>query len=272
MGNDLDYSSFVGLVDERNRPSGGIKTIQMATINARIDSSSKVLEIGSNTGFTAVNIKLLTNAEVVGIDINQDSIKNSKKYALSMGADVNFLKASATDLPFEDHRFDMIWASNTTSFIQNKTEAIKQYLRVLKPGGTLAVVPIYYREVPPKELVDDISTAIASDIEVWSKSDWVDMFVNGASKSDSALELYFEKDFCYEDQRDRIKEYVDYLFSNSESIKSMSKKQSEELKERAKYFYNLFNTSNFGYAGFSILLFQKRQATDQMELFTTKEI
>ena len=57
---ELNYSEFVGLINERNRPSGGIKTIQEVVVNARIDKGSKVLEIGSNTGFISVNISLLT--------------------------------------------------------------------------------------------------------------------------------------------------------------------------------------------------------------------
>ena len=57
--NHLDYSNFVSLIDERNRCSGGIRTIQEATLQARLNKESKVLEIGSNTGFTSVNIGLL---------------------------------------------------------------------------------------------------------------------------------------------------------------------------------------------------------------------
>ena len=55
---EMNYSEFVGLINERNRPSGGIKTIQEVIINARLDEKKKILEIGSNTGFTTVNIGL----------------------------------------------------------------------------------------------------------------------------------------------------------------------------------------------------------------------
>lgn len=49
---EMNYSEFVGLINERNRPSGGIKTIQEVIVNARLDEKKKILEIGSNTGFT----------------------------------------------------------------------------------------------------------------------------------------------------------------------------------------------------------------------------
>lgn len=57
---NMDYSSFVGLINERNRPSGGIKTVHTVAVNAFINKNKKVLEIGSNTGFTSVNLALLT--------------------------------------------------------------------------------------------------------------------------------------------------------------------------------------------------------------------
>ncbi|MCX8513476.1 MAG: hypothetical protein ORN26_00125 [Candidatus Pacebacteria bacterium] len=37
---NIDYSTMVGLLNERNRPSGGIKTIHEACINAFIDKAS----------------------------------------------------------------------------------------------------------------------------------------------------------------------------------------------------------------------------------------
>ncbi|MEK7153893.1 MAG: class I SAM-dependent methyltransferase, partial [Patescibacteria group bacterium] len=145
----MNYSQFVGLIKERNRPSGGIKTVHTVAVNAFIDNSKRMLEIGSNTGFTSINMSLLTGCEVVGIDSNEPSINEAKSYAEALGAhDVDFVTANALDLPFEDASFDVVWSSNVTSFIGDKNKAISEYLRVLKPGGILVVVPIYYCTEP----------------------------------------------------------------------------------------------------------------------------
>jgi len=151
----MNYSEFVGLIDERNRPSGGIKSIHTVAINSQLDSSKKVLEIGSNTGFTSVNLSLLTGCEVVGIDANAPSIAKAEKYVAEHGSEgkVSFLSADACNLPFEDSSFDMIWCSNVTSFISDKEKAVSEYMRVLKPGGTLVFIPIYYIENPSQEIL-----------------------------------------------------------------------------------------------------------------------
>ena len=47
----------------------------------------------------------------------------------------NLLEASATDLPFEDHAFDAICASQVFCFIEDINQALSEAWRVLKPGG-----------------------------------------------------------------------------------------------------------------------------------------
>jgi hypothetical protein len=44
--NNLTYSEIVGLLKERNRPSGGIKTIHEVAANTFLSSASHALEIG----------------------------------------------------------------------------------------------------------------------------------------------------------------------------------------------------------------------------------
>ena len=54
---DMNYSEYVGLVRETNRPSGEIKTVQEVCINAFIAKKSDVLE----RGFNILNIARLSN-------------------------------------------------------------------------------------------------------------------------------------------------------------------------------------------------------------------
>lgn len=199
----LDYSEIVGILDERNRPSGGIKTIQEVCLNSFIKTTSKVLEIGSNTGFTSVNINLLTGSEVTGVDINEISIKNALNYEQKTGASVEFVTASATSLPFPDSQFDMVWASNVTSFISDKSKALSEYSRVLNYRGYLVLVPIYYTQNPPQEILDSVSQAINSQVEVRDKNHWLEMVSDNFADSEEKFELTYSSDYIYLDQEDR---------------------------------------------------------------------
>lgn len=270
---EMNYSEFVGLINERNRPSGGIKTIQEIIVNARLDEKNKILEIGSNTGFTTVNIGLLTNAKVIGIDVNEPSIEKSKLYANKMGAKtVEFIKGTALELPFEDESFDLIWCSNVASFIDDKKQAISEYLRVLKPNGFLAVIPIYYRNNPPQNIVDEISKAIDCKIEIWDKNFWVDLFKRIGDEKKNYLEIIYEKDYRYLDQKDRLDNYIENILSKNLDSSIMESEEFDLIKERARYFYKLFNENNYKYAGYSTILMQKRKMPDEEELFLSEEI
>lgn len=269
---EMDYSSFVALVKERNRPSGGIKSVQEVSVQAHLNNQSKILEIGSNTGFTSINLGYLLGCEVQGIDINKESVKIAKASAIKNGLEdkVKFIRSSALNLPFRDSYFDLVWLSNVPSFITDKESAIKESLSVLRYGGTLCSIPIYYRKIPPKELVKSISKAIGCEITITTKKNWLDLFESIGEKEHIALELYFNKDFMYLNQEKRIDDYINMLLKK-EHIANQDTKIKEAITKKAKYFYTLFN-ENLKYAGYSILLYQKRKEPEEMELFLTKPI
>lgn len=264
----MDYSTFVGFMQERNRPSGGLATVQEAAVQARLAASSSVLEIGSNTGFTSVNLALLTGAQVVGIDVNADSVAEAGRLAKvhQLSERVEFRIADGRRLPFEDKTFDAVWVSNVLSFVAEKADMLSDAVRVLKPGGTLIVVPIYYRDTPPQQIVDKVSDAIGTTVDVLSKSDWR-TFV----EREEELELYYQSDHAYllRSAAD-IDAYCDVLMEK-EHLRALPDDVAGQVRDRVRYFMSLFN-ENLHYAGFSVLLYQRRAQREEMELFVSRPV
>jgi len=56
---EMDYNQIIGLIKETNRPPGGRKTVFEIVNRTCIDRESKVLEIGTSTGFTAIELSKL---------------------------------------------------------------------------------------------------------------------------------------------------------------------------------------------------------------------
>lgn len=265
---DLDYSSFVGLVRERNRPSGGVRTVQEVAVQARLGSRSNVLEIGSNTGFTSVNLALLCGATVLGIDLNADSVAAATADAAVHGVSdrVTFRLDDARGLGLQDGDYDAVWVSNVVSFVSEKSAMLRETVRVLRVGGTLVAVPIYYRTTPPASVVEQVSEAIGTQVDVMSKRDWMEFF-----ESSGDLELYHQTDYEYDlRSADDIDAYCDLLMDKPH-LAAMGSTERDEIRERMGYFMTLFN-DNLSYAGFSVLLFQKRVARDEVELFTSRAV
>lgn len=262
---ELNYSEYVGLVCETNRPSGGIRTVQKVCVNTFISEKTKVLEIGCNTGFTSMNIAQLTGASVLGIDLARESLKAANKKIKKYGIkNVVFEEASATSLPYEDESFDVVWLSNVLSFIDKKELALKECIRVLKKGGFLAFIPIYYQTTPPQDMVDEVSKAINSKLDIFKKNDWI----NFVKKIPSKMEVVFNEDFEYLDVSDDIDNYLVEIFEK-ESINNIKSEKIKSLKKRGKYFMELFN-KNLKHTAFSIFILQKRSYIEERELFLSK--
>lgn len=265
----MHYSEFVGLVRERNRPSGGIRTVQHVCVQTQLRPGQTALEVGSNTGFTCVNLALLSGARIMGIDLQRESVTEAQTLARHHGVDgaVRFLEADITYTPFASGSFDMVWASNVASFVSDKRAMLSEMLRILKIGGSLVTIPIFYRKQPPAALVEQVAQAIGTDLQVMTKRDWCDYFLSDTGNG--ILELYHDADFEYEHRSSAdIESYCEAIMAK-EHLRGCEEGFREEVRSRLRYFMNLFN-ENLSYAGFSIMLFQKRRHAEEVELFLSR--
>ena len=67
----MSYNELIGLVRETNRTPGGNRAIAAIARRLFVDARSTVLDIGTSTGSTALELTRLTGCAVVGIDKNE---------------------------------------------------------------------------------------------------------------------------------------------------------------------------------------------------------
>ena len=95
----------------------------------------KVLEIGVGTGINFKDIP--KEVEYTGTDVSPQMLELAKQRAAKMGFAGQLQLADATKLPFEDQSFDCVVSTYVFCCVPDEKEALKEALRVLKPGGRL---------------------------------------------------------------------------------------------------------------------------------------
>ena len=104
----------------------------------KLPKGSRVLDVGCGIGGSA---RILSNDygfEVVGISISQEQIKRANE--LTMNNDCcRFEVMNALDLKFPKGSFDGVWSVEAGPHIFDKQKFADEMLRVLRPGGVLAI-------------------------------------------------------------------------------------------------------------------------------------
>ena len=101
-----------------------------------ITASSKVLDVGCGNGNTAIWLAQQTGCEVIGIDLSAVRVNNAiAKAEVFPNLRVQFQKASATQLPFDDGTFTHVWSQATLYHVHQREAALAEIYRVLKNRG-----------------------------------------------------------------------------------------------------------------------------------------
>jgi ubiquinone/menaquinone biosynthesis C-methylase UbiE len=74
---------------------------------------------------------------LVGLDLTPGMLEVAREK--SVGLDIEFVEGDATALPFEDESFDLVTCQQGLQFFPEPQQALREFRRVLAPGGRLIV-------------------------------------------------------------------------------------------------------------------------------------
>lgn len=134
---------------------GFTATLELIEMSA-IDASRFVLEVGCATGRTACYLARRYGCHVVGVDLLPGMVQEAQQRAQDEGVQAltEFRIADAQELPFPDATFDVVLGEFITGLLVDKEKALQGYLRVLKPGGRLALNEALWVQSPPPAGMD----------------------------------------------------------------------------------------------------------------------
>ena len=110
----------------------------LESMYSKSDHFPKVLEIGAGTGKHIDTVRHSYDEYVI-TDGNPKMLDQARA-GHSDNKYVRFRVADARELQFSDHSFDRVIATHVLEHLIDPHEIIREWTRVLKPGGTLSLV------------------------------------------------------------------------------------------------------------------------------------
>ena len=104
-----------------------------------LNSETVMLDLGSGPGTITAGLARRVR-QVTGLDISTGMVESARRHVARQGiTNASFLTGSAYDLPWDDNRFDVVYAHQILQHLAEPLHALREAGRVLKPGGLLAV-------------------------------------------------------------------------------------------------------------------------------------
>lgn len=116
---------------------GRVATLELAKA-ASLDSTKRVLDVGSVVGGTSRCLAREFGCRVTGIDLTSEYCHAAAMLTAKIGLAhlVEFRQGDATNMSFQDHSLDVVWTEHAATHIPDKRGLYREMHRVLAPGGT----------------------------------------------------------------------------------------------------------------------------------------
>ena len=98
-----------------------------------------VLDVGCGDGALVMAFRQRDAARVVGCDPDPRMIARAAAEAARQQAEIGYVLATAEQLPFCDHSFDIVSLITVLAFVPKPGLALGEIARVLRPGGRLVL-------------------------------------------------------------------------------------------------------------------------------------
>ena len=129
--------------------AGNAALWRMATTRAVAPQpGERILDIAAGTGTSSAALAK-TGAHVVAADFSEGMIEVGRRRQAG-NANIEFVQADATALPFADNEFDAVTISFGLRNVVEPKKALAEFYRVTKPGGRVVICEF---STPPLSLV-----------------------------------------------------------------------------------------------------------------------
>jgi SAM-dependent methyltransferase len=150
---------------------GGLEITSELAALCRLGPGDTLLDVASGSGEAACFLARRFQCHVVGIDASEFMVGRARQKAQNGGLDVEFRQGDAHALPFGANTFDTV-ISECTTCILDKQRAIREMVRVVKPGGHVGIHDLCWKHDASdilKQQLAELEGERPETLEGWKK-------------------------------------------------------------------------------------------------------
>jgi demethylmenaquinone methyltransferase/2-methoxy-6-polyprenyl-1,4-benzoquinol methylase len=118
-------------------------------VHRRVGSDrAQILDVACGTGDLSLELFEATASPVTAIDFCREMLEIGARKALNRNGQISFIEGDALGLPFLDESFDAVTIGFGLRNLAAVDDGLKELFRVLKPGGSVAVLEFSKPQTP----------------------------------------------------------------------------------------------------------------------------
>jgi ubiquinone/menaquinone biosynthesis C-methylase UbiE len=162
MWNRLRYTVWAPAYDVIVRAAGFDTARRLSIERLRLTSGDRVLIVGAGTG---LDLEFLPRSiDVTAIDVTPAMLKHLERRAAATGQSVTARIMDARQLAFPDSSFDGVVMHLILAVMPEPERGLMEAVRVLKPGGRIAVFDKFLSDEEHPSLKRQLLNAIAKPL------------------------------------------------------------------------------------------------------------
>ncbi|MHC5250600.1 class I SAM-dependent methyltransferase [Enterococcus sp. LJL90] len=171
----VGHNFLAKLGKTRLRP-GGVTATKWLIHHGKFSSKVKVLDVACNMCTTSIELARSFHCHITALDLEKKNLEKAKININNNNVEkyIDLIQGNALKLPFEDNSFDIVINEAMLTMLNNKAKekALKEYYRVLKPGGKLLTHDITFYDDNLVPVIDKLKTTININVCPLPVTDW----------------------------------------------------------------------------------------------------